>query len=356
MMSKQATAARPSKPNVTIVILNWNGRDDTLACLESVEKIAYPDFRVIVVDNGSADDSVAAIRAAFPKVELIETGANLGFSGGNNVGIKRALELGADYVLLLNNDTVVDPGLLDAFVAAARRFPDAGVFSAKIYFHAEPNRIWYAGARWNSATARFEQVGEGVLDDGLRFSTVCETDYACGCAFFVPAARLREIGLLDDKFFLYFEETDWCYRAREAGYPSIYVPEARLWHKISVSFGGEGSPLALYFQTRNRLLWARRHAALPRRLGVYLESGRALFRRYALASVRALFGGPFSPKAWWWSVREVFHDPSNLAYFMGVRDFWLRRFGDCPPVVRDLAKQMRARTSQTTDPVAVNTK
>ena len=113
-------------PSISIVVLNWNGRDDTLACLESVERISYPNFRVIVVDNGSADNSVAAIRAAFPKVELIETHANLGFSGGNNVGIKRALEHGADYVLLLNNDTVVDPGLLDAFAATAKRLPDAG--------------------------------------------------------------------------------------------------------------------------------------------------------------------------------------------------------------------------------------
>jgi len=333
-------------PAINIVILNWNGRDDTLACLESVEQIAYPNFRVIVVDNGSTDNSVDAIRAAFPKVELIETGANLGFSGGNNVGIKQALELGADHVLLLNNDTVVDPGLLDAFVAAARRYPDAGVFSAKIYFHGEPNCIWYAGVEWNTKTARFEQVGEGMLDDGVRFSKSCETDYACGCAFFVPAARLREIGLLDDNFFLYFEETDWCYRARKAGYPSIFVPEAKLWHKVSVSFGGEGSPLALYFQTRNRLLWARRHTALPRRLGVYAESVRALFRRFVFPLVRVRAGQPFSLKGWWWSVRAVFHDPINLAYFMGFRDFWLRRFGNCPDVVRELGQEWALKKAE----------
>ena len=334
-----------AQPSVFIIILNWNGRDDTLACLESLGKIAYADFSVIVVDNGSADNSVEAIRAAFPEVDLIETGANLGFSGGNNVGIQQALARGADYVLLLNNDTVVDPGLLDAFVAAAGHYPDAGVFSAKIYFHAEPKRIWYAGARWNDKTVRFEQVGEGVLDDGQRFSTLCETDYACGCAFFVPAARLREIGLLDDQFFLYFEETDWCYRARKAGYPSIFVPEAKLWHKVSVSFGGEGSPLALYFQTRNRLLWAKRHATLRRRLGVYAESVYALFRRFAFPLVRTRKGQPFSLKGGWWSVREVFHDPSNLACFMGFRDFWLGRFGNCPDVVRELAKQWTTRQS-----------
>lgn len=332
-----------AESSVCIVILNWNGRLDTLVCLESVEKIAYPNYSVIVVDNGSVDDSVLAIRAAFPQVKLIETGANLGFSGGNNVGITRALELGADYVLLLNNDTVVEPGLLDAFVAAAKRFPDAGVFSAKIYFYAEPNRIWYAGARWSTKDGCFKQVGEGELDDGQRFAAACETDYACGCAFFVPAARLHEIGLLDDNFFLYFEETDWCYRARKAGYPSIYVPEAKLWHKVSVSFGGEGSPLALYFQTRNRLLWASRHAALPRRFAVYAASMRALLHRFVRPLLRARTGRSYSLKTWWWAMRMVWLDPSNRAYFMGVRDFWLRRFGNCPDAVRALAGEGSAK-------------
>jgi hypothetical protein len=339
MISEQATAARPSKPSVTVVILNWNGRDDTLACLESVEKIAYPNFRVIVVDNGSADNSVAAIRTAFPEVELIETGRNLGFAGGNNVGIRRALERGADYVLLLNNDTEVDPGILDAFVAAAERFPDAGVFSGKIYFHTEPNRIWYAGAQWNPKTVRFDQVGEGLLDDGISYSTACETGYACGCAFFMSAGQLREVGLLDEDFFLYFEETDWCFRAKEKGHPSVFVPDAKLWHKVSVSFGGEGSPLALYFTTRNRLLWAKRHAKPTQRLQVHARAFRSLFRRFVLPLAGTRLRGAFTPKAWWWSVRDAYRDPRNLAFFLGVRDFWLRRFGDCPSVVRQFAKK-----------------
>lgn len=333
-------------PLVYIIILNWNGRDDTLACLASVAKIDYSDFRVIVVDNGSADDSVRAIRSAFPEVELIETGKNLGFAGGNNVGIRRALDLGADYVLLLNNDTEVDPTMLDAFVAAAKHHPDAGVFSGKIYYHAEPRRIWYAGAKWNSSTARFDQIAEGELDDGRSYSTVCETAYACGCAFFIPATRLREIGLLDEDFFLYFEETDWCFRANEAGHPSIFVPDAKLWHKVSVSFGGEGSPLALYFITRNRLLWARRHAGMSRRLHVYGTAAWSLVARFGSALAGRRMGDAFTPRRWWWSVREAFDDPRNRAYYLGFRDFWLGRFGDCPPVVRELAQQARSRQAR----------
>ncbi|MBW8328742.1 MAG: glycosyltransferase family 2 protein [Thiobacillus sp.] len=342
-----------NQPSISIVVLNWNGRDDTLACLESIGKIAYPNFRVIMVDNGSADNSVAAIRTAFPEVELIETGANLGFAGGNNVGIKRALENGADYVFLLNNDTEVDPGMLDAFVAAAKRFPDAGVFSGKIYYHAEPNRIWYAGSQWNAKATHFEQIGKGKLDDDTTYSAVRETDTAIGCAFFMPAERLREIGLLDDDFFLCLEETDWCYRAKEAGYPSIFVPDAKLWHKVSVSFGGENSPLALYFQTRNRLLWARRHAGVIQRLRVHAAALRSLFDKFILPLTGTGHRGPFTPKGWWWTVRSAYRDPRNLAFFLGVRDFWLRRFGDCPPVVRQLAKKATPKVADAAIPASV---
>jgi GT2 family glycosyltransferase len=324
-----------------IVILNWNGCEDTLACLASVASLRGSDHRVIVVDNGSSDGSVLAIRQEYPRVELIETGRNLGFAGGNNVGIRRALELGADYVLLLNNDTEVDPGLIDAFVAAAQQRPDAGAFSAKIYFHAEPQRLWYAGATWNLAAARFEQVGEGMVDDGRpAFNTLADTDYACGCAFFVSAARLREIGLLDEDFFLYFEETDWCFRARAAGHPSVFVPAARLWHKVSVSFGGEGSPLALYFLTRNRLLWARKHGSAAQRSAVRQATWRMLAQRLGSPLVGR---HPASPRTWLWAARAAFADPHNRAVLLGVRDFWLGRYGDCPPVVRELADLARLR-------------
>lgn len=325
-------------PSIAIVILNWNGRDDTLACLASVEKITYPDFRVIVVDNGSADNSVAAIRAAFPKVELIETGANLGFAGGNNVGIKRGLELGAEYVLLLNNDTVVDPGLLDAFVAAAKRFPAAGVFSAKIFYHAEPSKLWYAGAIWLADREYFQHVGIGEIDDGKAYNDIAETDYASGCALFIRAGVINEIGLMDPKFFLTYEESDWCYRARSAGHKILFVPAAKLWHKVSASFGGVESPLQLYFYSRNILLWAERH--LPR------PAYWSLFRKTLRDSLRFSIGsrqdGPLIKRfAWglsslWRRLHRGGMDPAGRARYLGFRDYLLRRFGDCPDEVRHL--------------------
>lgn len=328
-------------PSIFVIILNWNGREDTLACLRSMQGINYANYSVIVVDNGSTDDSVAAIKANYPNINIIEAGANLGFSGGNNLGIKYALTHGAEYVLLLNNDTEVDSQLLSAFVAAAERHPGAGALSARIYYHSDPQRIWYAGGIWSNELRRFIQVGEGVLDSGTEFSSETLTDYACGCAFFVSAQRLRELGELDDDFFLYFEETDWCYRARAAGYPSFFVPDAKLWHKVSASFGGEKSPLLTYFITRNRLLWAQRHLGLRARWGVYVDAIRGLLRRYASPPFNSV--SSMSPKRVWWSATQAFCDKTNRAYFMGLRDFVLRRFGDCPQEVRTLAKEWAAK-------------
>lgn len=330
------------KVAVAVVVLNWNGCDDTLACLDSLAMVSYANLSVIVVDNGSSDGSVGAIRARHPAVQVIETGRNLGFAGGNNVGIRHALEHGADYVLLLNNDTEVDPGLVDAFVAAARRHPQAAAFGARIYFHAEPRRIWYAGAVWNADTARFEQVGEGLIDDGAAFETEGETAYACGCAMFVPAQRLCDLGLLDERYFLYFEETDWCFRARAAGYPSIFVPSARLWHKVSAAVGGEGSPLMLYFVTRNRLLWARRHGSAAQRKAVRQAALRALWYRFVVPLTRPDAALGRGLRLRWWALRAAWRDPYNRAMWLGLRDYALRRFGDCPDEIRELARRARA--------------
>lgn len=333
-----AGSAMNAPPRVALVILNWNGRDDTLSCLDSVARLTCSGLSVLVVDNASSDGSVAAIRARHSWVEVHEAGRNLGFAGGNNVGIRRALELGADFVLLLNNDTEVDPGLVDAFLAAAQRHPQAGAFGARIFFHSDPRRLWYAGAEWNDEAARFEQVGEGMVDDGKKFEAEGETAYACGCAMFIPAQRLRELGLLDERFFLYFEETDWCFRARAAGHPSIYVPNARLWHKVSASMGGEGSPLMLYFVTRNRLLWAHRHGSAPQRSAVRRATLRALWDRF-LVPLTGMPGGGLRDR--WWQLRAAWRDPRHRAVWLGARDYALRRFGDCPPVVRELARRAK---------------
>lgn len=325
-------------PAIAIVILNWNGRDDTLACLASVTKIAYTNFHVIVVDNGSGDDSASAIRSAFPEVEIIETGKNLGYAGGNNVGIRRALDLGADYVLLLNNDTVVDPNLVSELVAAAVAHPEGGVFSAKIFYHAEPDRLWYAGAVWLADSEHFQHVGIGEIDDGNTYSEIVETDYASGCALFIRADVVKQIGLMDPRFFLTYEESDWCYRARAAGYKILFVPTAKLWHKVSASFGGVESPLQLYFYSRNILLWAERHLSRD----AYWSLFRKTLHDALRFNIDSADDGPVVKRiVWglhsaWRRLRRGGTDATGRARYLGFRDYLLRRFGDCPAEVRQL--------------------
>lgn len=324
-------------PKVSIIVLNWNNAKDTLECLDSLGKIDYPNFEPVVVDNGSRDGSPEIIKNRFPGIKLIRIGDNCGFCGANNVGVKAVLESAPpDYILLLNNDTIVNPGILSAFVDAARSLPDAGFLSARIYYHDEPGRIWSAVNRWNPEEGTFDQVGFNELDDEARFGRIEETDYASGCALFFPVPLVNEIGLLEPRFFCYFEEVDWSFRAARRGYRNYYVPAAKLWHKVSVNYGGKESPVVLYFRTRNILLWAARNLTFSKRRAIYSR----LFREIL---------GPFSPKALarpdcgllkslYWRIRATRRDPSSIARRLGVRDYLLRRFGDCPARVKETLK------------------
>jgi GT2 family glycosyltransferase len=332
---------------VFLVLLNWNGKEDTLECLASVSKIDYPNLHVIVVDNGSRDDSVAAIQGAFPEVTILETGRNLGFAGGNNVGIRYALANGAQYILVLNNDTIVDAQLIRNFLEVSAIDEQAGIFGAKVYYYSQPNRIWYAGGRWLNKISAFIHVGLNEVDDENVFSSVTETDYACGCAFFVKADVLRQVGMFDEKFFLMFEETDFCYRARRGGFRCLFVPNAKVWHKVSVSLGGEGSGTYWYFSIRNRLLWAEKNLPLLERLMVYRRILSELSRcirppRFHLS--RAVEDSFFRRMCN--SVMEYkqllvgkCESPANKGKLLGARDYLLRRFGDCPISVRSLGKE-----------------
>lgn len=205
------------QPLVCIIVLNWNGRNDTLECLESIARVDYPNFEVVVADNGSTDGSVEAIGRYHPEVKIIENHANLGFAEGNNGAIRHALETGADFIFLLNNDTVVDPGVVTEFVRAAQQMPQAGVFGAKIYHHADSRRLWYAGGYWDSRTLSFNEYGAGEIDRG-QYDVLTETEWVIGCAMFIRAEVFRKVGLLEPRFFLNNEEIDFCSRAKRAGF------------------------------------------------------------------------------------------------------------------------------------------
>jgi GT2 family glycosyltransferase len=238
--------------SVFAVVLSWNRKADTLECLRSLSRVPDAGFRVILVDNGSGDGTADAVRREFPGVELIETGENLGYTGGNNAGIRRALDLGADYVLILNNDTVVDPGFLKELLAVASRSERIGFVSPKVYFMDPPDRVWFAGARYRTWCGYGKMTGYRQKDHG-RFDRVRETDRPCGCAMLVSRAVCLEAGLLDPALFLYVDEVEWALRARRHGFASYFAPASKVWHKVSSSLGGEGHPDALYYGVRNTL-------------------------------------------------------------------------------------------------------
>jgi GT2 family glycosyltransferase len=231
-MGKVEVKSWMSAPHVVIVVLNWNGVDDTLECLESLSRLDYPAYEMMVVDNGSTDGSVPAIRERFPAVTIVENGENMGYAGGNNVGLRHAMAQEADYALLLNNDTVVDPAFLRILVDAAEAEPSAGITGPTVYYHAQPDVIWSAGGGIDWQRGDTRMVGLNERDEGQFGTEPRPVDFVAGCAMLVRRAVLEQAGLLDERFFVYYEESEWCVRAARAGFRIVYVPAAHIWHKI----------------------------------------------------------------------------------------------------------------------------
>lgn len=246
-------------PSVSIVLLNWNGLSDTRECLESLRHISYPNFRTIVVDNGSREDEGAALESEFGGfIDVLRQPENLGFAGGANAGIKRALDGGAEYVLLLNNDTVVEPDFLGALVRTAQELPDLAAACPKTYFYGEPRTIYSTGGSVSVWRGVAKQTGRGEKDKG-QYDELARRDYADGVCMLMPRTAIERVGLLDEQYFAYWEETDWCARAREKGLQCYYVPQAKIWHKAERSRTPDARFHYLY--RRNALLFVRKRGS-----------------------------------------------------------------------------------------------
>lgn len=247
-------------PLVYIIVLNWNGWRDTLACVESCRKLTWPNFRIVVVDNGSTDGSEAMLRDRLHDVEIIQSGANLGFAGGNNVGIRRALDAGADYVWLLNNDAEAAAEALGALVEAIEAVPGAGMASSKIYLYDDPQKLDFAGGLWEKGRLRRRLLGANQLDRG-QFDEPGERSSVSGCSLLVSARMIQEVGLMDESYFLYWEDTEWCARAQQKGYRILFAPKSHVWHKVSASTG-KNSFAQYYYFVRNGFSFLRQYDPL----------------------------------------------------------------------------------------------
>lgn len=302
------------KKRVAIVMVNWNGKDDTVAALASIKKMNTRGVHlsVYVVDNGSTNDSVTVIKKAHPWVNVIETGKNLGFTGGNNVGIKAAMKGEADFVWLLNNDIIADK---DALVLL-RGFEDksVGLAGSKIYFapgreyhsnrYTKSDRgkvLWYAGGHidWDNMYASHRGVDEV---DGGQYDKIEQTPFVTGCSMMIRNNVIEKIGNLDDKFYLYLEDLDYSLKAQKAGFKIFYFPDSIIWHVNAGSSGGPGNPMHEYYLTRNRLLVGMRYApmrtkfALIREAARFVATGSPIKRKAVMDALMGRFGNQYEPK------------------------------------------------------------
>jgi GT2 family glycosyltransferase len=243
-----------------VVLLNWNSQAMTEECVRSLLAMAGDSFEVLIVDNGSKDGSPGYLRATFPEVEVIANDRNLGFTGGCNVGMKRALERGADHVLLVNNDTVVNKTFLAELLAESQADPKTGMVSPKIYYFDAPNRIWWAGGAFSLWQGIPRHLGWKETEVG-RYETGRTIDWATGCGVLLKSAALQESGLFDERIFANGEDLDLSLRMRNLGWQIRYAPRAKMWHKEGFATRRNvGEHVRKFTATRNILYVMHKHA------------------------------------------------------------------------------------------------
>lgn len=254
-----------NEPLVYCIILSYNGKRLTLDCLASVLKLEYTNDIILAVDNASTDGSAEAIRSSFAKelasgkMILLESRKNLGFAGGNNLGMKYAYEHGADYLLLLNNDTVVNKGLLKNMVPFCESDPKIGIAGPKIYYQEPPDQIWFAGGEIKLHKGLSRHLGIREKDSG-QFNASTECDYITGCAMLIKRAVVEKTGYLDTIYPMYSEDSDYCMRARQNDFKMIFLPSGIVWHKISAATGGQLKWRKIRFRLLSSFIFLKRYA------------------------------------------------------------------------------------------------
>lgn len=260
-------------PLVSLITINYNSIADTIEFLESVKQLSYTFVEVIVVDNASHENPMQKLMDAHPSIHFIRSEKNLGFAGGNNLGI---LQAKGDFLFLLNNDTILPPNFLEPIIRFMLAHPDAGMASPKVLYP-DAETIQYAGAiRISPFTGGGKRLGLFEKDHG-QYNRNYKTDLGHGAALIFPRKILHEVGPMPEIYFLYYEEHDWCEQVKRLGYTMYYIGESYVIHKESVSVGGSESPLKVYYLTRNRILFMRRNSD-----GIYFILGILFFSFIAL--------------------------------------------------------------------------
>lgn len=284
-----------SLPLVYAITLNWNQRDETLGCLQSLSNLNYANLRLLLVDNASTDGTPLAVAECYPHIKIIINKKNLGFGAGFNVGIRYALEQGAEYVLIINNDARLAPDALTQMLSLSQ--PNIGMIAPKIYYASEPERIWSLGGMRHPLN--YEMIGDarGQIDCG-QWDTVLERDYFVGCILLFSAKMLNEVGLFDEDFFLYYEDSDLSVRARQAGYRLLLCPLAYGWHKVAISSGGSDSPNERYWMARSSVYFFYKHihgwrwiVVIPYRLASAIKTVLRLTMRGKQEAVKSYLRG-----------------------------------------------------------------
>lgn len=310
MKDAEVSAEPAGVPKVSAIVLTWNQCAVTLECLESLRAQRYPNLEIILVDNGSEDDTIARVRAEFAEVVVIENGENLGFAEGNNAGLRHALRGDAAYIMLLNNDTAVDPAMIGTLLAPMQADPEIGVTGPKMLYFDQPETIWCAGNRLDPRTGESIRLRAEQPDNDDDMALL-DVDFITACAICLRREVIEAIGLLDPRFFIYYEESDWCARVRAEGWRVVYVPQARLWHKVSATMGTT-SPATEYYMTRNVMLYLA-------------KNGRGLERVSSLA--RAVFSNVRTVAAY--SLKAAYRQRrrNRDARLFALRDAVLGRWG-----------------------------
>lgn len=303
-----------NNPLVFVIVLNWNNAADTIECIESLENSDYQPFVPIVIDNGSTDGSVEKIQAAFPDIHQIELDSNLGYAAGNNAGIQYALDSGADYVLVLNNDTLVEAMMLRELVTFAETNEKIGMIGPKMYCHQPPDTIFATGSFVDWSRGETSNRDMFLLAPEIDIDLKPEqVDFIAGCGVLVSRKLLEQVGFLDPIYFLNYEDVDWGVRAQRKKFEIWYAPSAVLWHKVSASMG-LASPMNTYYMTRNALLF-------------FWKNSPPLYRWWAILRIilrtfRSISAWTIRPKYWNDSFRNL-----RAANIMALRDFTRGNFG-----------------------------